>query len=89
MPDVSYQKKKTIYRYRYTWSDWSYATYYFAAPNGISLSHNLDEQNPNRATYYWSMNENAANRLFQLVEYQSILVKESNVTNGASLACNS
>lgn len=68
----------------YTVSDWSNVSMGFNAPRTPSLSSSLS--NSNVLTVNWSITANSTDSYrFTRYEYQSILVNESNETNGAKL----
>lgn len=74
---------------RYAWSAWAQAGYYLYVPNACSIGHTLDENYPNKATYSWSSANNTEHQPHWDYEYQSILVKESNVADGSKLSWSS
>lgn len=72
--------------HRWYWSEWSQATFSLAAPNGVTAACTLSENVQNQATY--TCETVAANNQYQPhadYEWQSILVRESNVTDGSRL----
>lgn len=71
------------------WSAWTSATYTNYAPNTPSLDVSVDEQQTNKSTFSWSLTTDPADaQPFWDTLWQSILVKESDVTNGDWLAWN-
>lgn len=71
------------------WSAWTYATYTNYAPNTPSLDVSVDEQQTNKSTFSWSLTTDPADaQPYWNTLWQSILVKESDVTNGDWLAWN-
>ena len=70
----------------YDWSAWTYLNTPLYAPRMPSLTEELDSQADNKTTFSWSVDADSAdNAPFSGVEWQSILVKESDVTDGAKL----
>ena len=76
-------KQKT---YTPDWSAWSQKTFSMTVPVVPSLTATLSTQNANVTTFSWSLNnDNTSNRPFTHVQYQSIRVKDSTVTDGSTL----
>lgn len=76
----------TCHTSRFYWSAWSQATFTLAPPNGLITACTLNENVQNQATYTCALV--AANNQYQPhadYEWQSILVRESNVTDGSRL----
>lgn len=70
----------------YEWSAWTYKNFPLYAPRMATLTEELDSQNQNVCTYSWDVDASDSDTApFSGVEWQSILVKESNVTDGAKL----
>ena len=71
----------------FTWSDWSKCTMDLTAPETPSVSVTLDETYTNQCAFTWSTPNVSATNLkpFYNCEWQTILVKESNVTDGSKL----
>lgn len=68
-----------------SWSDWADKTYTLAAPRVPSLTAELTSSNVTR--FSWSVNtETTDARPFSGVEWQSMLVRASNTSNGAELS---
>lgn len=72
----------------YAWSDWSKCIMDLTAPETPSLSTALSDQYTNVCTFSWSTPNVSDTNLkpFYNVEWQTILVKESNVTDGSKLS---
>lgn len=71
-------------------SKWSKKSYPIYAPNAPSVSMEKDEELTNRCTFSWGVDvSNTDSRIFTDVEWQSILVKNSNETDGSKLSWNS
>lgn len=71
----------------YAWSAYSTCTMDLTAPETPSLTANMSEMHSNVATFTWTT-PNVSNtnlKPFTDVEWQTILVKESNVTDGSKL----
>ena len=69
-----------------TWSAWTTKTYTNYVPNVPSLSASLNQQQTNKCTFSWSLSTSATDaRPYTHVRYETILVKESNVTDGSKL----
>ena len=68
-------------------SDWAEKIYTIEAPKAPTLTKNLSNTQWNKCTYSWSVadTENTKPTWFTGIEWQSILVKDSNVANGAQL----
>ena len=81
------KKKKTIDP---TMSDWSPATYTLYAPKQPSVSVARSEAQSNVATFSWSTPNSGTgdHTWFSRVVWQTILVKDCNVTDGKKLAWN-
>lgn len=76
--------------YQPAWSAWSTKVYSLAVPNIPSLTATLSDQDSNVTTFTWSTTTSATdNRPYVNVEWQTILAKNSNVTDGKKLAWNS
>ena len=74
----------------YSWSAWVYKTMPLYTPKMPTLTATLDSQAANRCTYAWSVAVSDKDASpFVNVEYQSLLAKESNVTDGSKFAWNS
>lgn len=74
----------------YDWSDWSTKTMTLSVPKKPALSAELSDQYTNVSTFSWDTDTSSTDtRPFVNVEYQGILVKESNVTDGSKLKWNS
>ena len=68
------------------WSDYVSASYSFAPPDIPSLTATLDADHTNVTTFTWNVTvEENDNKPFKHVELQTILVKESNETDGSRL----
>lgn len=69
-----------------SWSAWTYATYTTYAPNAPSLEVSVDEQQTNVCTFTWNLTTDPADaQPFWNTLWESILVKESDVTDGSQL----
>ena len=67
-------------------SDYTTKTYNIVVPNVPSLSVALSSQTNNTCVFTWSTQvDNASNKWFRDVEWQTILVKESNESDGSKL----
>lgn len=72
------------------WSAWTTGTYTNYGPNTPDLSATLDGQLTNKCTFAWSLGTATTDwQPFWNIRWESILVKESNVTDGSKLAWNS
>ena len=81
--------EKSGVRYYMQWSGTVQKTFSYAAPTAPSCS-NAASDYTNARTYKWDYTVSAtSNRWFSDVEWQTILVKNSNITNGAKLKWNS
>lgn len=70
----------------YDWSDWSTKTLTINLPKKPTMTAELSDQYENVSTFSWDTDVSTTDtRPFANVEYQSILVKESNVTDGSKL----
>ena len=70
----------------YDWSDWSTKTLTINLPKKPTMTAELSDQYNNVSTFSWDTDVSTTDtRPFVNVEYQSILVKESNVTDGSKL----
>ena len=70
-----------------TVSDWSYKEFTFNKPSTPSVSASLSQTYSNVCTFSWSAkNEVQSHTHFADCEYQSVLVKESIVTDGSKLS---
>ena len=68
------------------WSAWATATYTNYVPNVPSLEASPDEQQTNKCTFTWNLTTEATDaRPYTHVRLETILVKESNVTDGSKL----
>lgn len=77
------KKKKN---YDPTWSDWASASFGFSIPNRPSVSAALNETYDNITTFGYSSGGNSAHQYFRWHQWQTILVKDCNVTDGSKLA---
>lgn len=72
---------------KYDWSGWGEATFHIMAPWQPVLTAELDSQNYNITTFSWeTKDENDDIRPFIDAEFQSVLAKNSNVTDGSRLS---
>lgn len=71
----------------YSWSDWAKCTMDLTAPETPSLTAALSDQYTNVCTFTWATPNVSGTNLKPVydVEWQTILVKESNVTDGSKL----
>ena len=70
-----------------TVSDWSYKEFTFNKPSAPSVSASLSQTYSNVCTFSWSEQVDVASHVhFANCEYQSVLVKESIVTDGSKLS---
>lgn len=73
-----------------SWSAWSAKTYTNYVPNVPSLEASLDDQQTNKCTFTWNLTTLATDaRPYYHVRWETILVKESDVTDGSKLTWNS
>lgn len=73
-----------------TWSAWSAKTYTNYAPNVPSLEAALDDQQTNKCTFTWNLTTATTDaRPYYHVRWETILVKESDVTDGSKLTWDS
>lgn len=80
--DVTKDGKTTTY----TWSDWAINAWNQYAPRVPTISASFSDEFDNRTTFSWKTNITSSDDgPFHSVEYQTILVKESNVTDGSKL----
>ena len=76
---------KTVYEP--TVSDWTKKTITIKAPGKPSLTSTLSGQYSNVTTFSWAVENNTTSNVWlRDVEYQTILVKESNETDGSKLS---
>ena len=69
------------------WSDYVSKSYTIGVPNVPSLSQKLSDDYDNETTFTWNTTvDEDDNKPFDHVEWQTLLVKESNVTDGSKLA---
>lgn len=69
-----------------TWSAWSAKTYTNYVPNVPSLEASLDDQQTNKCTFTWNLTTETTDvRPYYHVRWETILVKESDVTDGSKL----
>ena len=72
------------------WSAWATTTYTNYVPNVPSLEASLDDQQTNKCTFTWNLTTEATDaRPYYHVRWETILVKESDVTDGSKLTWNS
>ena len=72
------------------WSAWSTKTYTNYVPNVPSLSASLDEQLTNKCTFTWGLTTSETDgQPYWHVRWETILVEESDVTDGSKLTWNS
>lgn len=71
-------------------SDWSTASYAINIPGIPSLSVDLDDTLTNKCTFSWSLDISATNSYwFTDIEWQTFIIKDSNVTDGSKLTWDS
>lgn len=69
-----------------SWSDWSSNGWNMTAPGSPSVSQQLDAELDNVCEFSWNYDASTTNNFpFTDVEWQSILVKECNVSDGSKL----
>lgn len=67
-----------------TWSDWTEAEFDWSIPNRPSLTATLDENLSNVTTFAWSTSTSTTDhKHFTNVEYQTVLVKNCQYTDGS------
>ena len=72
------------------WSAWSAKTYTNYVPNVPSLEASLDDQQTNKCTFTWNLTtETTDAKPYYHVRWETILVKESDVTDGSKLTWDS
>ena len=81
-------KKKTT-KHSFTWSDWTHGNYNFAVPNLPTITAELDSELANKTLFSWSSANNKENQPLVDYQYQSILVTDSNETDGSKLTWDS
>lgn len=87
---VQGNQKAKIKKKNPTMSDWSVAGYGISIPGVPSLSATLDEALTNRCTFSWSLDVSTTNSYwFTDIEWQTFIIKNSNVNDGSKLAWNS
>lgn len=65
-------------RYQFTWSDWAEKTFVFTAPPKPTISSSWSSDNPNRATFSWSVTaSDSSSSPFYNFERQTALVKDT------------
>ena len=80
------QKRKT---YNTTQSDWAYGTFAIQVPPVPSLTATLSDSVSNATTFAYSYSyDQTSHVIARDAEYQSILVKDSNITDGSKLPWN-
>lgn len=80
------KKKKKI---NPTVSDWATKTFDLDPPKGASITATMDEELSNVCKFSWSVARNATDKfLFRYAKYESVLVKNSNVTDGSKITFN-
>ena len=73
-----------------TWSAWSAKTYTNYVPNVPSLEASLNDQQTNKCTFTWNLTTATTDaRPYYHVRWETILVKESDVTDGSKLTWDS
>lgn len=66
------------------WSAYAYETFKFQIPDAPSVSFTLDENDANRGTFSWSAaNPSTGHKVFNQVRWQTRLLKNSTITDGA------
>lgn len=87
---VSIRVRGKLKKKKSSWSAWTTKTYTNYVPNVPDLSVSLDEQLTNKCTFTWSVSSAATDaRPYWHVRWETILVKESDVTDGSKLTWNS
>lgn len=75
---------------KHSWSAWANKTYTNYVPNVPNLSASLDEQQTNKSTFTWSeVTASTDGRPFYHVRWETILVEESDITDGSKLTWDS
>ena len=82
-------KKKNTTKHSFTWSDWTHGNYNFAVPNLPIITAELDSELANKTLFSWSSANNKENQPLVDYQYQSILVTDSNETDGSKLTWDS
>lgn len=66
------------------WSDSSTAVYYTEIPNAPKVTAELDDELNNRCKFTWTTaTSDTAKKIFRSTEWQTVLLKNSNITDGA------
>lgn len=66
------------------WSDSSTAVYYTEIPNAPKVTAELDDELNNRCKFTWTTaTSDTSKKIFRATEWQSVLLKNSNITDGA------
>lgn len=87
---VSVRIRGKVNSRRSNWSAWSTKTYTNYVPNVPSLEASLDDQQTNKCTFTWNLTTEATDaRPYYHVRWETILVKESDVTDGSKLTWDS
>lgn len=82
-------KKKKTTKHSFTWSDWTHGNYNFAVSNLPTITAELDSELANKTLFSWSSANNKENQPLVDYQYQSILVTDSNETDGSKLTWDS
>ena len=87
---VSVRIRGKVNKSKSTWSAWSTKTYTNDVPNVPSLEASLDDQQTNKCTFTWNLTtETTDAKPYYHVRWETILVKESDVTDGSKLTWDS
>lgn len=66
------------------WSDSSTAVYYTEVPNAPKVTAELDDELNNRCKFTWTTaTSDTSKKIFRATEWQAVLLKNSNITDGA------
>lgn len=72
---------------KYKWSNWATAPFALYAPNAPSVSFELSDSKQYKGTFKWSVSKSDTDQKpFYDTEWQSILIKDSNESNGEKIA---
>lgn len=84
------ETSKKITTHKFSWSDWATKAIDLDVPNNPSISAEPDNELTNVCAFPWSVTAtDDSKRPYTNVQWETILVKESNVTDGSKLTWNS
>lgn len=82
-PYTKHTGTRTKTRYAPSMSDFAVKEFEIKKPNAPKVTANLSDELANRTTFSWTTStSNSSNRYFSVVQWQTVLLKNSNVTKG-------